>query len=363
MAMPHRADRVASRAERLEDCAVRGTVIGTAASAGYAEPLRQLAMSAASVGFACVAVQPMDSGFPWGRHTLLEAATHFRVLADLPTPFFPRPRWCVNSSTRYGWRRSHVYRMLLWRNVLTMGFDLLALDCDWVLRADPLRTLRAAHVLVSPPNATNSTNPFTRVLPSHAEPADFVALVHDGVGRRQLNIGVVFIRASARTVSLARAAFNRSYGAQDQIVVNEELNWGEANVSCCFLLPPMGLFPTYRQPLNKHCARQAAASFAKNDSTHNIKNRERSHAPSIKDGRACVPASQIPPAGHPPPLSHVTWYRSSGEAEAPVSPKRPKIAAATWEPSAYNQRTGVGSFGRCTRLDNACGCARAESLR
>ena len=356
------------RAPDLSRCAVHGAVVGTIASAGYAVALLQLAMSAAD-WFACIAVQPMDPGYPWEQPALLEA-TPKRLIHALPDPetrFLPRTQWCGNGS-RYGWRRSHVYKMLLWRTVLEAGFHLLSLDCDWHLRSNPLPRLRAAHVLVRPPNAST----FLRFEPPSDEPADFVALLHDGMGRRQLNIGVVFIRANERTVELARATLNRSYGAHDQQVVNEELNWGLSNVSCCFVMAP-GVSATYRQPLARGCE-QAVGFFAKNATTHNLKNVAAAAKAAVAGGersastgereRTCVPAAQIPPASRGPPHSPITWAHLAEplppDAPAPPRPRSRRHGdepdTSMWEPRAYNTRTGVGPFGRCTRLDNACGC-------
>lgn len=349
--------RPASLADDLVDvhallarCATRGTVIGTVASASYALPLRQLALSAAEAGLGRIAVQPMDKGFPWAHAPLMESMGRFCVLQDMPRPFLPREQWCdKHGSARYGWRRAHVYKMLLWVTVLESGHNLLGIDCDWSLRSNPLPKLLAAHILASRPDATTTKN-FTRVEPLRPQLADFVALFHDGINRRQLNIGVVFIRSNSRTIALAQTTLNRSFGAQDQPVVNEELNWGHLDVSCCFIASTTSSHvpAAYRQPLARACE-QTITSFVQNRSTHATKNRLEPGLRCGDSSRRCAHSWQISPAHKPPKLSPYAW-RHLWNTSSRQDQNR-------WEPSAYNSLT-LRPVGRCSRLDNACGLCR-----
>jgi hypothetical protein len=217
----------------LAACALQSTVVGTTATADYAVPLHRLATTAAKVGFPCIAVQAIDRGFPWVA-PLTKNSSLFHTLPDI-APFWPRERFCDEHETRYGWRRVHVYKMRMWLTVLQSGYDLFSVDADWMFIRNPVARLRAAHELrPSFADPRNLSDPYRFVRTAvGTEPADFVALVHDGMTRRQINIGLVYVRAGDRTIALARTLLNRSYAAQDQPLVNEELNWGHVNVSCC----------------------------------------------------------------------------------------------------------------------------------
>lgn len=110
----------------------------------------------------------------------------------------------------HGWRRSHLYRVRLWRVVLEHGMDLLAIDLDWNIVANPLPHLRAAR----PP------------------PADVVA-IRDSRG--YLNVGNMWIRSTDATRAMATVVENRTWVAWEQQVFNEELNFNArfAGVTCC----------------------------------------------------------------------------------------------------------------------------------
>ena len=293
-------------------------------------PLHRLATSLRAIGFACIAVQPMDPGFPWAHSLLLESVELYQVLPNPGTRFLPRKQFCISNGTRgskWGWRRSHIYRMIMWVTVLQSGYDLLAMDADWKLLSNPLPNLQATHELLLPPNSTNRTR---TVL--HARPADFVAVHHDGMHRRSMNIGVVFIRSNSLTVALARSVLNRTHAAQDQQVVNEELNWRHTSVSCCSAtiahLPAV-----YRQPLASGCG--IGGSFIKDKGTHDMKKSVVEYSTTTD----CVAESKILPATRPPSRSPQKW--SGG-----------------WNSLSYNQLKSASHYGRCTSLENQCGCKK-----
>ena len=65
--------------------------------------------------------------------------------------------------------------------------------------------------------------------------AEVVAL-HDGAQLKTLNVGLMFVRATAATAALARRVENRTRGGWEQGVFNEELSWGRhagREVGCC----------------------------------------------------------------------------------------------------------------------------------
>jgi hypothetical protein len=205
-------------------CAVQNTVVGTVASASFLPGLTNLARSAKAVGFPCVVVQAFD----WFDALLNES---YAVLPVPSPPLLPRQMWC-NSSMRhqYGWRRSQLYRVRLWRVVVEKGLDLLAMDLDHQLAVmNPVPFFTAVHA----PPETISHNPVSESS-RKAAPADVVA-VWDGPGSRYLNVGIMWMRSTPATLELARRSENRSWVGWEQQIFNEELNFNKelSGVRCC----------------------------------------------------------------------------------------------------------------------------------
>ena len=209
---------------QLTRCAVSNTVVGTVASASFLPGLMTLADSSAAVGFACVVVQPFD-WFDELKHERLEPL-------PVPSPtLVPRKVWCDTALRhQYGWRRSHLYRVRLWRVVLETGLNLLAADLDHMM--GPISPMAFLSTVYAPAETHSQLKIPTssRV----AEPADVVA-VWDGPGSRYLNVGIMWMRSTSGTIELARRAENRSFSAWEQQIFNEELNFNEdlAGVRCC----------------------------------------------------------------------------------------------------------------------------------
>ena len=208
----------------IHECADRNTVVGTVASASFMPGLLALATSAANVGFPCVVVQPFD-WFETLRHQLI------RSLPVPSPPLLPRSVWCMSEHQReYGWRRSQLHRVRMWRLVLEERLDLLAMDLDHQLGPrSPVDLLLSLHA----PPESHSWLPPTRTS-SLPAPADVIA-VWDGPGQRYLNVGLMWIRSTAGTRELARRSENRSWVGWEQQVFNEELNFNEdlTGVRCC----------------------------------------------------------------------------------------------------------------------------------
>ena len=197
-------------------------VIGTVASADFAAPLLRLAASAVQLGFACVIVQPMDE-FP--------ALADAQVLSlPLPSaPLLPEPQWCryLDLHRTYGWRKSQLYKVKMWLRILRapQRLDLLSMDCDWRISMNPVPLLRQA--IACPVGSSRSSG--------NCQPAEVVSM-HDGHASRMLNIGLIFLRNTARVRSLVSRVSNRTWLGWDQLMLNEEVNFNahdHGKISCC----------------------------------------------------------------------------------------------------------------------------------
>ena len=136
----------------------------------------------------------------------------------------------VRARHQYGWRRSQLYRVRLWRVVVEKGLDLLAMDLDHQLAVmNPVPFFTAVHA----PPETISHNPVSESS-RKAAPADVVA-VWDGPGSRYLNVGIMWMRSTPATLELARRSENRSWVGWEQQIFNEELNFNKelSGVRCC----------------------------------------------------------------------------------------------------------------------------------
>lgn len=205
----------------LARCAVGNTVIGTVASASFAPGLMAQAESAHRIGFSCIVVQPFD-WFEQLKHKFIE------VLPVPSPPLLPGAVWCKDPLRhQYGWRRSQLHRVRLWRVVLEHGFDLLAMDLDHeVATMSPVAFFHLLHAPAERHAATHSSH--------RPAPSDVVA-VWDGPGSRYLNVGIMWVRSTAGTRELSRWAENRSWVGWEQQIFNEELNFRAelAGVRCC----------------------------------------------------------------------------------------------------------------------------------
>ena len=180
-------------------CAAHGAVAASFATVEYGPSITALAHSATGAGFPCLVSL---------RGTWPPASGPVRYV-ESGVELLPRAEWC--NASRYGWRLTHLYKPRLWRLVLSQGLDMLYLDCDYRLVQSPVPALRGLGV-------------------------DVVAgrdAGHFQTGH--LNIGRVWLRATSGTRSLVATLENRTWGAWDQFLFNEELDWNTnaSEISCC----------------------------------------------------------------------------------------------------------------------------------
>lgn len=223
-------------ARSAHECAVSNTVVGTVASASYAIGMHNLARTARKVGFKCIVVMPFD-WFDELRHELIVP------LPVASPPLRPRQLWCVPPyNHQYGWRRSQLYRTRLWRVVLEMGLDLLALDLDHQLGS--FNPVPFFHAIVSPAE----TFRWVHDIAANARVPDKtdVVAVWDGPSNRYLNVGVMWLRSTDRTRALTVRCENRTFAGWEQGIFNEEINFNIdlSSVRCCHSMCFKRLFAT-----------------------------------------------------------------------------------------------------------------------
>lgn len=296
-------------------CAVENTVIGTVASASFLPGLHALASSAHALGFRCVVVQAFD----W-----FDGLEHARLspLQIPDPPLLPRPQWCTDQlSVQHGWRRSQLYRARMWRAVLEMGLDLLALDLDWNLGGvQPLRLLR---MTFAPAQSSCGGPPETLQAVRRAS-ADVVA-VWDGPNNRYLNVGIMWVRSTRATIELAQRSENRSFSGWEQQIFNEELNFNPEllGVSCCHTV----------------CLKRIMNATAKNSVPQKTR-KSLAERVQVEGATALRCSDSQPPTLLPPSPSTESWV-------------------SEWDPSgvyeANRSRHAIHrKYGRCNRPENAC---------
>jgi hypothetical protein len=190
-------------------------VIVSIASGVYVKSLRVLASTAAEHGFRCVATLPYTA-----EHADELRGPHVHVLPTPHPPLLPRPNWC--NTTLYGWRRTGLYKMRLWRVVLDAGLDILSIDANFRMVFNPMPYLLAIRA------APCERCPWLPAdLRPGGGPVDVVAL-HDGPANKLLNIGLWWMRSTNATRTVAWRSENRTWGGWDQFIVNEELQASRA---------------------------------------------------------------------------------------------------------------------------------------
>lgn len=303
-------------------CAQLGTVASTVASASYANAMMELAESAKTAGFACLAVQPYDDF-----HALHAKPELIVPLPLPPQPLLPRQIWCSESGLAgarnpsgmkvgigwYGWRRSHLYRVLMWVNILSRGYHLLAIDLDWRFVAG------------------SWMHEIMRLTSQDGSPMD-VLNWWDGPKERTVNVGLMWIRSSPSALALARHVQNRTFAAWEQGLFTEELQFRYTRLSCCHCNTLMNTWfnRSWKDHKGKVTAQTSSAA----------KRREASSLMAARielEGHPRCTEHELPPGDFPPNMSRWNWNTSG------------------WLPHSYNW-IARRYYGRCTGSSD-CTCA------
>jgi len=343
--------------ETLRACETDGAVVSTVASADYLTPLRRLARSTLISGFRCLVVQPYTP-LPTG------VGDGFRQLSVPDPPLLPRPEWC--NTTRFGWRRSHLYRSRMWRVVLSHGFDMIAVDLDWSFTDIHDVPLQPAQALLPALRAARTPK---------GEVASVIAPVDGHSGQFLFfNVGLMWVRSSRETIALARRCEARSVGGWEQGLFNEELNFGDGplgRITCCIV-------PFKQSDCN------LARHLRKIDNVHDLghQNQLRGKRLRAEGVDRCTDAQS--PAPLPPsasefiwlPTNSTSWANSGNESEKLELLSAAKLAAGELQmPGLLGERPKGGgawsettdnlllarAHGRCNQASNLCRCSRVSS--
>jgi hypothetical protein len=142
------------------------------------------------------------------------SSTHERVRSlRLPraVDWVPEPQFCEQRLS--GWRHAGVLKTQLIVKVLRLGFDCLIADADW-----------------------RPTTSFVSVLVRlHDELGwDVVGTPDESAfGAQLLNIGLLWLRNTHQVRRIGERAANRTFGAWDQMIVNQEVQVAADSVACC----------------------------------------------------------------------------------------------------------------------------------
>ena len=235
----------------VEQCAREGTVVVTTISRQFSSSMQRLVKAAnQSGGFTCVVVFPLDD--------IPELCNPHILPVRIEPPFLPDHVWCNVSkmNTLWGWARAQLYKTYALAFFLRRGFDVLLLDADHSMSADPMPVLRKAR----------------------AQSLDVVAQMADpqkGKLRHfegYLNFGVSWTRASPRTSVLAQRLHNRSFRGWDQYLWNVEVDAGE--LACCQAKKqlPIGSNPQPNKPMQDEllCAEPLGPSIGPPQSSRQV---------------------------------------------------------------------------------------------
>jgi hypothetical protein len=127
----------------------------------------------------------------------------------LAADWLPEESFCKRRSS--GWRHAGVLKTQLMVHILRAGFDCFMVDSDWRSTNgfyEPLNQLQTSDIDI-------------------AAPADPPRL-----GGQLLNIGLLWIRNKPEMLRVVERVANRTYGAWDQLIFNQEVNFAEDLVCC-----------------------------------------------------------------------------------------------------------------------------------
>lgn len=284
-------------------CVHNSTAILTVAtSSTYLDAALLLAQSARQhSAFACVLIAAPASLLPL-------TMQHARLLSPIALPQWAS-EWRAERhfcTTRLsGWRQTHVLKTQALLSLLSRGLDVLLVDVDRRFVGDPLPALVSLRV-------------------------DVAGLRDEAL----LNFGLVYVRASAPTLAMARRVANRSVAAWDQAVFSEELA-AAAALSCC-----------YTNVWIRQCVRLEQRTHDLNKDAHAIEQTQVSQAT-----RGCRQASTRSNTS----ASSATASVQEAAAASPHGPAlRPPAGIGrmylTWHPTRFNELpVAHRRYSRCTR--------------
>lgn len=288
------------------DCVANGTLVGSVASLSYYTALVELAATAVAAGFRCIAAQAMDEMVD--QRIISDGSTTVAMLPAPASRLQPEARWCDPGMTmrvKYGWRRSHLYRVLMWRNVLSLGYDLLAVDCDWRFVSSPLPSILSIW------------------------PKTDVIAYWDGVKQKMLNVGLMWLRSTPDVLATVKRVQNRTWAGWEQAVFTEELNW-RSNASCCHCSPCL---------LKHH--------FEKSLSTHQRQRNVGAVRERFRNEGQPVCSETLAPSADDPPFGSLFVWKRQGNHSTAVAQRRP------WGSTGWNELIDR-KVGRCTTKEAAC---------
>ena len=318
-------------------CAQSNTVLGVVASAAYGPSLVRFARSAHIAGFPCVATQPLGNF----------AELHAPLVHTLPPPpglLLPESQWCDQNwlHPKYNWRRQMMYKMHMIQTILRIGHDVLCHDLDYELTHSPLPYLVSLEMAVS---CTRSPGPELEHKLCRRQ-ADVVAM-YDGIKFKQLNMGSLWIRNTARTRVLAARVAARTWLTGEQLSLNEELNFNRAflGIGCC----------------HTRCFRASAHKVpeALDHGRRGEAIRRRAEPEPLRCEARQPRAGLGPPNGTRLKWNHATSAPTNmGKSVVRMIPRKVR----GWDNASFNWLAPSSmKFGRCTYPDNVCALAAGTS--
>ena len=288
-------------------CALNRTVVASVIGPGALRTALPLARSARDAGFPCVVVLPFGNV----NATANDHSDLLLLLPSLAVPLLPRSQWCRTTWRDYILRRTQLYRMMLWRNLVELGFDVLGVDTSRRIRRNPLPALVALR---------------TRDEEQYGSGAAPDVIGHTpGFYLKQYSFATpIWIRSTEATRTLLRRAAARSFGALDELVFTEELNWGAgAGAICC----------------HSSCL---ALHFTSSPVVHPI--------PTPHSTTCATNETRLPLAPPPPNATRHVW-----PTKTKLKAKTGAVASGPWRPGEYNSLAiPLHRFGRCTGRDGSC---------
>ena len=189
-------------------CAQNGTVVVTTAAPSNLARIVALAADVRMVGFGCLVVEALSATPMQGWPQEVPGAL---MLASPDAPLLPRARWCNNS--QYDFRRTQLSRQRAWRLLLSHGLDILGVDPSTRLLRNPLPVITAQRTAKGPPPDVLGKAP--------------------GWFLKEYVLSGIWIRSTVTTRALLERVEARTWGAWDQLIFSEELNWGAGRGAAC----------------------------------------------------------------------------------------------------------------------------------